>query len=117
MKVSKLIMANAKMDWYEDAMQEALRKIPIIESKTKKNEKVSLEMLEKLFNKLCKKYNIKMQGIYYTELPDEEETPWYSLSLKEMTEHKWIDTIYGLSLYEVYCKATLYVYAYTRKRV
>jgi hypothetical protein len=36
---------------------------------------------------------------------------WYSASFKERATNQWVDSIYGASIYEVYAKSCLMVFA------
>lgn len=97
----------------EDA-QQYLKKIKYISKHVEDADgDVPLELLEKLFIMLQKKYPITMQWINLTLLDDEK--PWYTLSIKHSETHEWLKTVYGMTIYEVFVKIVLFTYAYTRK--
>ena len=117
MKLSQVLNADMRQDGVEEELQRWMLKIPIIRKQTKDGEKVSFEIIEKVVIKLCQKYGIGMQWIMLSMINfkgEKRETPWYSMPFKTKTDHKWVKTIYGLTMYETYCKAALFLYAYTR---
>ena len=117
MKIKQIVEADFRIAGIEEETQVWLLKIPVIKAKTPDGNKVDIDVLDKTMRVLCKKYNINMQWITLTILPkgEEEELPWYSVSFKELPDHNLIKTIFGLSIYEIYCKSVLFLYAYTRR--
>lgn len=97
---------NGAQDW--------LLKIGPLRKRTPNGEKVKLEDIEQLILKISKKYNIKMQWISLAML--EGEIPWYSVSIKDGQTHEWLKTVYGVSIYELYVKVALFMFATTRER-
>lgn len=118
MKLSQVLNADIRQDGVEEELQKWLLKIPAIRKQTKDGEKVSFELIEKLIIKLCQKYGISMQWITLSMIDpngNKKEVPWYSIPFKTSTDHKWVKTVYGITMYETFCKAALFLYAYTRK--
>lgn len=118
MKISQVIDGDFRVEGTIKATHEWLLKIPVIKSHTPEGKDVSIDVLDKAVRSLCMNHNVKMQWIDLTMLKQansENELPWYSVSFKKLPEHSWLKTLYGLSIYELYCKMVLYLYAYTRK--
>ena len=99
---------------YSEETQRWLLKIDALRSRTKEGEQVKLEDIEKLIIRLQKKYGHTMQMISLTILDD--ETPWYSVSVRDKNTKAWVKTLYGLTIYELYCKVALFLFAYTRSK-
>ena len=101
---------------YQDFKTEAQRwllKIDVLRKRTPEDEDVKFEDLEQLIIRLQKKYGHSMQWINLTLI--DGEVPWYSVSIKDGQTKDWVKTIYGLTMYELYCKVALFLYAYSRK--
>ena len=111
-KLSEVINGDFRYEDYETETQRWLLKIDVLRKRTPEGEKVRFEDIEKLIIKLQNKYDHRMQWINLVML--EDETPWYTVSIREGRKHEWIKTLYGLSMYELYCKVALFLYAYTR---
>lgn len=95
-----------------DEAQRWLKKIDVLKKRTKDCEKVKLEDIEMLIIKLQKKYGHRMQWITLTMI--DGERPWYSVSIRDENTKSYVKTVYGISIYELYVKAALFLYAYTR---
>lgn len=101
---------------YKDSEVEAqkwLLRIEALSKRTPEGEKVKLEDIEQLIIKLQKKYGHTMQWINLTII--DGEIPWYSVSIRDGNTKAWVKTVYGLTIYELYCKVALFLFAYTRK--
>ena len=104
MKLDKLIQADARIEGFDDDLQEWLRRIPVISKKVPDTDKkVPFELLEQLLIKLEMKYPYRLQWISQSFI--EDELPWYNVSIVDCRTHERIQTIYGLTLYELYGKS------------
>ena len=112
-KLSEVIGGNFQYDDYEEETQKWLLKIEPLRKRTPEGEKVKLEDIEQLIIKLQKKYGHTMQWISLTMI--DKEIPWYSVSIRDGNTKEWAKTLYGLTIYELYCKVALFLFAYTRK--
>lgn len=108
-KVKEIINGDFRSEGMNDDAQYWLKKIRIIEKVTPEDENVHIDVLDKLLVNLLKKHDITMQWINLTYI--DNEIPWYSMSFKDKNTHEWIGTIYGMTVYEIYCKAVLFCYA------
>lgn len=111
-KLKEVIDGDFRVQGFEEATQDWLLKIDVLRKRTQSGKKVSLEDIERLIHKLCKKYKKRMQWISITII--DGEIPWYSVSIIDDVSHEWLKTIYGKTLYELMSKVALYLYATTR---
>lgn len=111
-KLNEVIEGDFRYSDYKEEAQRWLKKIDVLGKRTPEGKDVKLEDIEKLIIKLQKKYGHSMQWITLTIL--ENEIPWYSVSIRDHGSKEWVKTLYGLSIYELYCKVALFMFAYTR---
>lgn len=64
--------------------------------------KVPIEMLEKYAEKVCRKYNIRVQQITVSYI--DGETRWYTLSMMDKKEYTWLGNVNGYFLWELMAK-------------
>lgn len=112
-KLIEVVEGDFRYQDYRTETQRWLLKIDALRKRTKPGEEVKFEYIEQLIIKLQTKYGHKMQWINLTII--DGETPWYSVSIMDKNTKEWVKTIYGLTIYELYCKVALFLYAYTRK--
>ena len=108
-KVKEIINGDFRIEGVKEDAQFWLKKIKILDKVTPEGEDVHIDALDKLLVNLIKKYNIKMQWISLTHI--DKELPWYSISFKEKNTNEWLGSLYGITIYELYCKAVLFCYA------
>ena len=111
MKLSEVINGDFRNTEHEAQAQFWLLKIDVLSKRTPEGEKVKLEDIEKLIIKLQNKYGHKMQWINLVTIDGEK--PWYSVSIVS-DKHEWLKTLYGMTIYELYCKVALFLFAYSR---
>lgn len=111
--IKEVIESDFRFGNNESETQSWLLKIDAIRKRTKENERVKLEDIETLIIKLQKKYGHTMQWIRLTMI--DGERPWYSVSIRNGQTKEYVKTIYGKTIYEIYAKVALFLYAYTRK--
>lgn len=112
-KLLEVVEGDFRYNDFEEETQRWLLKIDVLRKRTPEGEKVKFEDIEKLIIKLEIKYGHRMQWINLTLIDD--EMPWYSVSIRDGNKREMIKTIYGLTLYELYSKVALFLYAYSRK--
>ena len=112
-KLAEVIDGDFRYQDYETETQKWLLKIEALRKRTPEGEQVKFEDIENLVIKLQKKYGHTMQWIRLTLI--DGEVPWYSVSIIDGYTKEWIKTVYGLTMYELYSKVALFLYAYTRK--
>lgn len=114
MKLKDVINGDFRNESTKQEAQNWLLKIEPLRKRTPVGENVKFEDIEQLIIKISKKYKIMMQWISFTML--EGEVPWYSVSVKDGQTHEWLKTLYGISVYELYVKVALFMFATTRER-
>lgn len=112
-KLIEVVEGDFRYDEYESEAQRWLLKIDVLKKRTPEGKKVKFEDIETLIIKLQRKYGHTMQFISLTLL--ENESPWYSVSIRNGKTKEWVKTVYGLTMYELYCKVALFLFAYSRK--
>lgn len=111
--LKEIIKGDFRFSIYEEETQKWLKKIPPLRKRTSENENVAFEDLERFVIKLIQKYGHKFQFISLTILPD--EIPWYAASILDGETNERLETVYGITIYEIYAKVALFLYAHTRK--
>lgn len=112
-KLKEVIEGDFRFSDFEEEAQNWLLKIDVLKKRTPEGDKVKFEDIEQLIIRLQKKYGHSMQWISLTMI--DGERPWYSVSIRDANTKDWIKTVYGITLYELYTKVVLFLFAYTRK--
>lgn len=113
MKVKEALISDYRKEEVKSFIQEKLKQIPVFKE-ISPGEDVPIDLLEVLIWKLSDKYGVTMQYI----MPSHQRygKRYYTCSFKTSDDHKWIGTVSGLSIYEIYAKGALMLYSYTRKQ-
>lgn len=111
-RLIEVVEGDFRYSDFEEETQKWLLRIEPLRKRTPEGKKVKFEDLEQLIIKLQKKYGHTMQWINLTII--NEEIPWYSVSIRDGNTKEWVKTVYGLTMYELYCKVALFLFAYTR---
>lgn len=126
MRIDDLLSLDMRLNGSQEKLQTALHNIPIFERMYAQDEKVNIEDIEKLIEKLKDKYNLGTTYIYVLPKKIEAKVPreyrtcaFYSTTLCDndiATINGWKKTAYGLTIYELFAKLCIYMYAYSRKK-
>ena len=92
----------------QEIIDKAIRRIKPFD-KLKPGERITLEMLENVVGKYCRKYAVMMQ--YITPTFMRGEINYYSCSIKETMKHKWLGNVYAHTMYEVFAKVLIKIYS------
>lgn len=103
MKLEDIMNLNFEDDKSYEIMQKALKKIKAFS----KYEDISLEQLEKFVTKIVCKYDVILHYIMISKV---DNRLLYSLSTRN-EKGKWLGTVYGISLYEIYAKLSIKLYS------
>ena len=110
MKTEQILNLDYRKEESQEIIQKVLRKIKPL-SKYSDESNVPIEAIEKLIRVLVQKYEITPQWMtmsYYFE----PTIGIYSISIiKTTTENKWLGTVYGMCLYEVFAKLAIKMYS------
>lgn len=107
MKTEQILNLDYRKEESQEIIQKVLRKIKPLSKYS--DEFVPLEAIEKLIRVLCQKYEITPQ--WMTMSYHEPILGLYSIGVKTTTDHKWLGTVYGMCLYEVFAKLAIKMYS------
>jgi hypothetical protein len=108
MTTEKILNLDYRKEETKEIIQKVLRKIKPL-SKYSDECDIPLEAIEKLIRVLFQKYEITPQ--WMTMSLHESAVNVYSIGVKTTTEHKWLGTVYGMCLYEVFAKLAIKMYS------
>lgn len=111
MKTEQILNLDYRKEESQEIIQKVLRKIKPL-SKYSDESNVPIEAIEKLVRVLVQKYEITPQwmSMSYFE-PTIGIYGIYSISVKTTTDHKWLGTVHGMCLYEVFAKLAIKMYS------
>lgn len=107
MKTEQILNLDYRKEESQEIIQKVLTKIKPLSKYS--DELVPLEAIEKLIRVLCQKYEITPQ--WMTMSYHEPILGIYSIGVKTTTDHKWLGTVYGMCLYEVFAKLAIKMYS------
>lgn len=113
MKTKEILDLDCRLEENKKIIQQVLRQIKPL-SKCK-DDKVPIEKLEKCIKILCVKNLIFPRQIYPDVFAAHKDIVW-KFEAVDLTDFNSSLTCYGNDLYEVLAKATIGLYAMTRKR-
>ena len=108
MKTEQILNLDYRKEESQEIIQKVLRKIKPL-SKYSDESNVPIEAIEKLVRVLVQKYEITPQWMSMTYF--EPILGIYSIGVKTTTDHKWLGTVYGMCLYEVFAKLAIKMYS------
>lgn len=108
MKTDQILNLDYREEEAKEIIQKVLRKIKPL-SKYSDEDVIPLEAIEKLIRVLSQKYEIAPQWLMISL--HESAVNIYSIGVKTTTDHKWLGTIYGMQLYEIFAKLAIKMYS------
>lgn len=108
MKTEEILNLDFRKEESQEVIQKVLRKIKPL-SKFSNKEQIPLEAIEKLCRVLTNKYEITPQQM--TISYHQPTVGIYSIGVKMTTNNKWLGTVYGMCLYEVFAKLGIKMYS------
>lgn len=108
MKTEEILNLDYRKEENQEIIQKVLRKIKPL-SKYSDESNVPIEAIEKLVRVLVQKYEITPQWMSMSYF--EPILGIYSIGVKTTTDHKWLGTVYGMCLYEVFAKLAIKMYS------
>jgi hypothetical protein len=108
MKTDQILNLDYRKEETKEIIQKVLRKIKPL-SKYSDEYDIPLEAIEKVIRILSQKYEITPQ--WMTMSLYESAVNIYSIGVKTTTDHKWLGTVYGMCLYEVFAKLAIKMYS------
>ena len=107
MKTEQILNLDYRKEESQQIIQKVFTKIKPLSKYS--DEFVPLEAIENLIRVLCQKYEITPQ--WMTMSYHEPILGLYSIGVKTTTDHKWLGTVYGMCLYEVFAKLAIKMYS------
>lgn len=108
MKTEQILNLDYRKEESQEIFQKVLRKIKPL-SKYSDESNIPIEAIEKLVRVLVQKYEITPQWMSMSYF--EPILGIYSIGVKTTTDHKWLGTVYGMCLYEVFAKLAIKMYS------
>lgn len=108
MKTEQILNLDYRKEESQEIIQKVLRKIKPL-SKYSDESNIPIEAIEKLVRVLVQKYEITPQWMSMSYF--EPILGIYSIGVKTTTDHKWLGTVYGMCLYEVFAKLAIKMYS------
>lgn len=108
MKTEQILNLDYRKEENKEIIQKVLRKIKPL-SKYSDEINIPIEAIEKLVRVLVQKYEITPQWMTMSYF--EPILGLYSIGVKTTTDHKWLGTVYGMCLYEVFAKLAIKMYS------
>lgn len=105
------------LDWRKEKdraiIQKVLRQIKPL-SKYSDEYDIPLDAIEKAITVMCKRYNMIVRDFFPDMFGNDEHTIWRATLINDKTFKK-IDDVYGISLYEIFAKIAIRLFAEVKK--
>ena len=108
MKTEQILNLDYRKEESQEIIQKVLRKIKPL-SKYSDESNIPIEAIEKLIRVLVQKYEITPQWMSMSYF--DNSFGIYSIGIKTTTDHKWLGTVYGMCLYEMFAKLAIKMYS------
>ena len=115
MKTNDIINLDCRKEENQEIIQKVLRQIKPL-SKYSGECDIPLSAVEKVITVMCKKYCLRIKEFVSDIWSNNDYTIWRVVLINE-TNNKVIDTIYGVSLYEVFAKSAIRLYAEVKRGI
>ena len=111
MTLKDILYLRIDVDGNKEKIQKALSKTKWLERFKGNPENITLELLEKLYKKIVKKYEVRIA--YIQNAGDGS----MCCMIKNFKTHTWVETIYFVSFWECMAKVILVQYGYCKKGI
>lgn len=115
MTTNQIINLDCRETKNQQVIQKVLRQIKPL-SRYSDECDIPFSAIEKAITVMCKKYCMRINQIVPDVWANDEHTIWKMWLIND-TNLKTIDTVYGVSLYEVFAKAAICLYAEVKKGI
>ena len=109
MKVEDILAIDCTKEEGKETLNKALYNIKQFAEYKESGKQVPLAKLEKLIDKICRKYYLATQYMWFSRL--KENVTWYSVSIKKDDDGEWLGAVYGVSIYELFAKVAIFLYS------
>ena len=107
--IEKIVMLDARAPENLALIKVALSKTKWLEKYSQDTEKITISVLEKLYEKIVEKYDAQIAYIQPAG-----DNSW-AIMIKNNKTHAWVTTVYSKTLFEGMAKAILVLYGYLVK--
>ena len=115
MTTKQIINLDYRKEENQETIQKVLRKIKPL-SKYSDEYEIPFSALEKAITVMCKKYCMQLRDLTPDMWSNHNHTIWRATLINE-TNLKTIEIVYGISLYEVFAKTAIRLYAEVKKGI
>ncbi len=113
MTTKQILNLDYRKEESQEIIQRVLRQIKPLSRYSDECE-IPLSAIEKAISVMCKKYPVQINGIYPDCSANEQHTIW-KMVIANSKNFKVIDSVYGISMYELFAKAAICLYAEVKK--
>ena len=115
MTTKEIINLDYREKENQEIIQKVLRQIKPLSRYSDECE-IPFSALEKAITVMCKKYCMRIREFNPDVWANDDNTIWRAILINE-TNLKTIDMVYGISLYEVFAKCAIRLYAEVKKGI
>lgn len=115
MTTNQVINLDCREKENQEIIQKVLRQIKPL-SRYSDECDIPFSAIEKAITVMCKKYMMRVNQLVPDVWANDEHTIWRAWLIND-TNLKTIDTVYGVSLYEVFAKTAIRLYAEVKKGI
>lgn len=115
MTTKQIINLDYREEENQEIIQKVLRQIKPLSRYSDECE-IPFSAIEKAITVMCKKYCMRIREFTPDVWANDEHTIWRATLINE-TNLKTIDMVYGISLYEVFAKCAIRLYAEVKKGI
>lgn len=115
MTTKEVMNLDCRKEENKRIIQKVLRQIKPL-SRYSDEDDVPFEAIEKAVNVMSKKYAMRIREFYADVLSNDKGTIWKATIVNDVNL-KTIDTVFGITLYEVFAKAAIRLYAEVKKGI
>lgn len=115
MTTKDVLNLDCRVDKNKKIIQKVLKQIKPL-SKYSDESEIPFEAIEKAITVMCKKYMLRIRDFAPDVLANDNNLIWRA-TLENETNFKVLDVVYGITVYEVFAKAAIRLYAEVRKGI
>lgn len=115
MTTNQVINLDYREKKNQEIIQKVLRQIKPL-SKYSDEEDIPFSAIEKAITVMCKKYTMRVNQLSPDMWANNEHTIWRAWLVRD-TNLSTIDMVYGITLYEVFAKIAIRLYAEVKKGI
>lgn len=115
MTTKEIINLDYRKEENKEIIQKVLKQIKPL-SKYSDESEIPFSALEKAITVMCKKYCMRINQLVPDVWANDKHTIWRAWLIND-TNLKTIDTVYGVTLYEVFAKSAIRLYAEVKKGI